>query len=29
MAQDAAFNFYYQDSLDLLAAWGGEIVSFE
>lgn len=28
LAQDQAFNFYYQDSLDLLQAWGAEIAPF-
>ena len=27
-AQDMVFNFYYQDSLDLLTAWGAEIAPF-
>ncbi len=28
VAQDRAFNFYYQDSLDLLDAWGAAIAPF-
>ena len=28
VALDQAFNFYYEDSLDLLRAWGGDVVPF-
>ena len=28
IARDAAFHFYYEDGLDLLRAWGGELLPF-
>ena len=28
VAQDRAFSFYYQDSLDLLSEWGAEVIPF-